>query len=925
MKSCRFLTLLTVLVAAFLTLSANGKVVQCGEKCRVENEQKNYVCACGHDFESDCHARCAGFRDGEFIQGSCYSNYCQNPYPCSNKAQCFTSYQTTIDSSGSYVACSGQLYGCMASSLLATCPYDKDPVCVKATKERFENACRAQAYGFSKASYDNNVDNCEFDSPESSQGPAITDDNKEDICGCSYNYNPVCVKTAWSKYTFYNQCFKDCAQKNEKSRTRYYLEGATTVPGACDDPCSDHQCGDNAVCFGYKDSYRCIPKSNDNPSAECMKCQQKLDADVSLRNKPVCVEVVRGDKIVRTEWLNECAPICTLGYKESDIEKNPCENDLSCAEKCKDAGFNPVCVNQDGQDINIDNQCLASCRKLDIISESKCPERGACNCLMTPDPVCAETTFGKTAYLNYCLAKCDLGESNFKYVVGACYPAKSPDSTVPVCTTYKDCQALDCPVPGGDCPVGMCYKGECLPPVSTKDHWKYSPALVALAGNDEDKTACLANSTCLAFPSHCCYKWDQQCTADADSTSIQQLCSLDTNFKCEDDPEWHKPGYPEWTCKTYHPEGYNGISSNNFYCVSDGAWDKTTATGPCCASCTGISSVTTGPSTCRSSRNKVSDMGDCASYGPYGKNKGYCEDVALVSRFGEGKKVKDVCKKECDPQCASNQSCQDDMLFDHPDGYGDCKSYAPGGANWDPNFNYCENDGVSKYCPLSCGLCKAVPLGGMKAKDLATLCTNDQTWDGGYGGCDNYGLGGTNEDYCEMDGACDDAQCPCKWSCLNSCRVAWYEYDKCYNDPSWTGKGYGGCATYAPGEINHDFCVDDGACTPTHCPCAWCKAECVGTEMPGVKYLGSITSEKCASCISNYDTWCKYGVTWDDSCEKISKNKICSPACYKTIPPECLSCVQNLDSWCEGPGSQWDDECEKKTKVNCFNACSELN
>ena len=46
----------------------------------------------------------------------------------------------------------------------------------------------------------------------------------------------------------------------------------------------------------------------------------------------------------------------------------------------------------------------------------------------------------------------------------------------------------------------------------------------------------------------------------------------------------------------------------------------------------------------------------------------------------------------------------------------------------------------------------------------------------------------------------------------------------CSDDVSWDG-GYGGCGSYAPGQENEGYCVEDGACDSCLCSCA---QECVG-------------------------------------------------------------------------------------------------
>jgi len=106
-------------------------------------------------------------------------------------------------------------------------------------------------------------------------------------------------------------------------------------------------------------------------------------------------------------------------------------------------------------------------------------------------------------------------------------------------------------------------------------------------------------------------------------------------------------------------------------------------------------------------------------------------------------------------------------------------------------------------------------------------CSDQVSWDGGFGNCTSYARGGENEGFCTDDHACTACACSCSQDhgCLVAAGGAGGSGgggSQCSDDAGWDGD-YGGCLTYAPGGDNEGYCVDDGACQ--HCSCS-CAAEC---------------------------------------------------------------------------------------------------
>jgi hypothetical protein len=454
-----------VLIALFAVTAAQ---VTCGEKCKDDPFQM--VCACGHEFKSKCLAKCNGFLDEEIKLGDCTAIACEN-----NKCQPYQTchsifYVANQDSETAAQTCMDQTPYCRSMTLWFNCPSVFNPVCIyEGAPFYLANDCYAKALGFME-SVPGKCGDQGFLYPDS---PDLEKTSGEDICGCKPNdWNPVCVKTDFTSYTFSNKCLAECKQKSGKVD---WTNGVLTE-GACVDPCHDNPCrvtGDH--CIAYKNQPRCEKDSVNNCVALCEE------------DGPVCVEGMHAaGKILAKEFPNTCAAKC-FGFTESDYKQGKCPEDKSCEANCPvGTEKDKVCVVIEGVKNTLDHPCIADCRKLPFTSGA-CVETFAdkCNCPVTEKKACATLTDGTVKeFVNPCVAEC---EGQFKYLLAK----------------------------GDDC-------SEVVDPASTAV-WEYPK---------DDVTECQAQCACdkPGNKDYCCpdpkKKWDNTCTIDAKSANCIAKCDV---------------------------------------------------------------------------------------------------------------------------------------------------------------------------------------------------------------------------------------------------------------------------------------------------------------------------------------------------------------------------------------------------------------
>jgi len=180
-------------------------------------------------------------------------------------------------------------------------------------------------------------------------------------------------------------------------------------------------------------------------------------------------------------------------------------------------------------------------------------------------------------------------------------------------------------------------------------------------------------------------------------------------------------------------------------------------------------------------------FGGCLSYAPGEDNAGYCRDDGGCSHCAC------ACAQECietsvggaagsgvsvgagsDGVGNSDSDCLDDPSFEA--GFGPCSAYAEGGEN----EGYCQDDDACLSCSCACAYaCDAATtaIGGIDTTTTASGgtdgdggsgrgdCNDEDSFDGGYGGCSAYAPGGENEGYCNDDGGCSSCTCSCALEC----------------------------------------------------------------------------------------------------------------------------------------------------------------
>lgn len=123
--------------------------------------------------------------------------------------------------------------------------------------------------------------------------PDLENTAGEDVCGCGTNeWDPVCVKTDYSSYTFPTKCLADCKQAKN---TIDWTNGKLTK-GACLDPCHDNPCrvtGDH--CITYRNEPRCEKDmvndcaalcANKNPGTSSYKSSKQNQNNQTKTNQP---------------------------------------------------------------------------------------------------------------------------------------------------------------------------------------------------------------------------------------------------------------------------------------------------------------------------------------------------------------------------------------------------------------------------------------------------------------------------------------------------------------------------------------------------------------------------------------------------------------------------------------------------------------
>lgn len=171
---------------------------------------------------------------------------------------------------------------------------------------------------------------------------------EEDTCGCSFEFEPVCLRTPHTQVTFMNECMLDC--KEGTNHGLYWpKDDYAVIPGECVDPCSQADaCPGGFACLPFNNQARCVPYD----ATACVQSCEKT-------TNPVCVIGSAGGDVVvkKLELQTPCAAECQ-GFSETDYVLGPCEVDR-CAAQCANATGPPVCV--PAAALTLNNSCVAAC------------------------------------------------------------------------------------------------------------------------------------------------------------------------------------------------------------------------------------------------------------------------------------------------------------------------------------------------------------------------------------------------------------------------------------------------------------------------------------------------------------------------------------------------------------------------------------
>ena len=211
-------------------------------------------------------------------------------------------------------------------------------------------------------------------------------------CGCTTEYDPVCVDLGGIQIEFPNECEAFCAGFDSTN-----IVVCDTVPPGC--PCPtffDPVCvidanGDTLTFDNY-----CYAECEGYTPNDWFDCQNS-GCGCTTEYDPVCVDLGG----LQIEFPNECEAFCA-GFDSTNIVV--CDT-IPPGCPCP-TFFDPVCViDANGDTLTFDNYCYAECEGYTPNDWFDCQNSG-CGCTTEYDPVCVDLGGFQVEFLNECEAFC---------------------------------------------------------------------------------------------------------------------------------------------------------------------------------------------------------------------------------------------------------------------------------------------------------------------------------------------------------------------------------------------------------------------------------------------------------------------------------------------------------------------------------------
>lgn len=394
----------------------------CVESCATPKPE-DAVCACGKDFSSICHAKCAGYLEYEISETTCEETHCRKDgkNPCNDPADpssdgtkvCVTVWQRSVDNK-----CVGATYSCVQTSMLLTCPSKMENptgTCLVAGGGTLytPNKCFADSLGLEAKTtgcVTQEIDGQTYvpklfmnDQGSLNYYHNLTNqtlmdefgDVIEDRCNldCAQDRNkywkkdPRAVKFQQFCLTFYNECQMNCTKEKYKDRTdSYWNDNTLTISsGQCQDPCAEDSpflCGADENCYPINQEARCFKPFAEQ--AECMIKNCENWNSTEPPTDPVCVKVyagIRVDNVYRGTgsvsaytYRDGCMAKCE-GFEESDWVTGSCSDNAvtECKATCGSDSGSPVCAKVQVQvQIEQDDQLAIQYEEKNQTIESEC-------------------------------------------------------------------------------------------------------------------------------------------------------------------------------------------------------------------------------------------------------------------------------------------------------------------------------------------------------------------------------------------------------------------------------------------------------------------------------------------------------------------------------------------------------------------------
>jgi hypothetical protein len=149
---------------------------------------------------------------------------------------------------------------------------------------------------------------------------------EESDCGCSYNWDPVCLKTDRLDTTFINSCLASCRKDSQFKAYRqvYWPENAVLEPGECIEPCANYACDRNSYCASHRAGHAtCVP-------IDQAGCKDTCQANEVTLAEKVCISTWLGMNTTGWHLRNKCHAETCIGMPEDLIYQG------SCLDRCYD-------------------------------------------------------------------------------------------------------------------------------------------------------------------------------------------------------------------------------------------------------------------------------------------------------------------------------------------------------------------------------------------------------------------------------------------------------------------------------------------------------------------------------------------------------------------------------------------------------------